>query len=71
MLFFSGSAEIASACLRLLADAAANPSAFPGSAEPEKSPVAAILVTAENAANYLESFAGRMRRSVSAADGRD
>lgn len=46
-------AKIGATCLQLLVDAVANPSAFPGSAEPEKTPVSAILVTAENAADYL------------------
>ena len=38
---------------QLLVDAVADPASFPGSAEPEKTPVDAILVTAENAADYL------------------
>ena len=39
---------------QILRDAAvADPAAYPASAEPEKTPVAAILVTAENAASML------------------
>ena len=46
-------AKIGSTCLQLLIDAVADPDAFPGSAEPTKTPVDAILVTAENAESML------------------
>lgn len=46
-------AKIGATCLQLLVDAVADPASFPGSAEPEKTPVDAILVTADNAADYL------------------
>ncbi len=46
-------AKIGSTCLQTLVDAVADPASYPASAEPEKIPVDAILVTADNAADYL------------------
>ena len=46
-------ATIGSTSLQLLVDAVADPDAYPASAEPEKTPVDAILVTAENAESML------------------
>ena len=47
-------AQIGATSLQLLVDAVADPASYPASAEPEKTPVDAILVTAENAAEYLQ-----------------
>ena len=46
-------ATIGSTCLQLLIDAVADPDSYPASAEPEKTPVDAILVTADNAESML------------------
>lgn len=47
-------AKIGSTSLQTLVDAVANPDAYPASAEPEKIPVDAILVTSENAEGMLK-----------------
>ena len=46
-------AQIGITSLEVLMDAVANPDKYPASAAPEKTPVDAILVTADNAADYL------------------
>lgn len=46
-------ANIGITSLELLIDAVANPDNYPASSAPEKTPVDAILVTAENASEYL------------------
>ena len=47
-------AAIGVTCVKLLVDAVADPAAYPASAEPTKTPVDAILVTAENAKDYVQ-----------------
>lgn len=49
-------AAIGVACVKLLVEAVADPAAYPASAEPEKTPVDAILVTAENAKDYMQYY---------------
>ena len=47
-------AAIGVACLKLLVEAVADPEAYPASAEPEKTAVDAILVTVDNAKDFIE-----------------
>lgn len=47
-------AAIGVTCVKLLVGAVADPAAYPASAEPAKTPVDAILVTAENAKDYVQ-----------------
>lgn len=48
------SAGIGVKCLEMLVDAVANPDKYPASAAPEKTPIDGVLVTSENAADYVK-----------------
>ena len=48
------SAGIGVKCLEMLVDACANPDNYTPSAAPEKTPIDGVLVTADNAADYVK-----------------